>query len=280
MIPYFHAKRRDELLGELELRDVREIGVVVRRKVEDDIVPLECARTKQGGAAVQLLRLGHAQKNDQVGKKVTKKIIFFPPAMRSALLVLIFAAVALAANSTFSAQPNEPIWPYTTTSKLRLDSSYLVLDLPNGLFYLNATVTYSSSSIGPGQLPPITLVGNVYLQSDGTVAFAYRNQNASYCQQAQSSPPMCPFLQTLTSGAFKVVYQPTNGDSLNTLAFAASSNIIDPNTGKLMNFLGAASAFTYTCLGVCESIVPYIPPVPVPENVTVIVRQHCDVEGC
>lgn len=190
-----------------------------------------------------------------------------PPAMRSLLCLVLLSsllAAALADNSTYVAMPFVPIAPPLPLSsdKLYLQEAELVLDLDAGRFYLTAQLTYVAQG-GEHDLHPVHLTGDFYRQAPSYLLFSYDAYNSTdACREdARNSPPMCPYLMSLTSGPFVYAADPSETD---TLVISTSSDTIDPVTGKLMNFLGAFIPFTWECNDTCAPLGPV--PVPIPQN--------------
>ena len=129
--------------------------------------------------------------------------------------------------------------------------------------------SYYKSETSSGDLPVATLVGTLTLQLPGLMLFSYENVNSSYCQQARSSPPLCPYLQTLTEGPFVFGQYPASGSNgtLTSLSIQSSTANPDPkNPYGTLNFLGAQEPITYTCVGTCASLNAQVPPAPLPAN--------------
>lgn len=166
------------------------------------------------------------------------------------LVLLLCSVGALAANSTYYATPGMSIRSPLPNSKLILDSSYLILDLTNGLFYLNVS-TYFSNGQTSGDLPVATVIGSLTFQSPGEMLFSYINENSSYCQQARSAPSLCgspSYLQQLTNGPFTFGAFPSSGN-VQRLTLESSTSNPNPNPLGPINFLGAFQPITYTCIG-------------------------------
>lgn len=186
--------------------------------------------------------------------------------MRSLLCLVLLSllAAALAENSTYVAMPFVPITPPLPLSsdKLYLQEAELILDLDAGRFYLTAQLTYVAQG-GEHDLHPVHLTGDFYRQAPSYLLFSYDAYNSTdACREdARNSPPMCPYLMSLTSGPFVYAADPSETD---TLVISTSSDTIDPVTGKLMNFLGAFIPFTWECNDTCAPLGPV--PVPIPQN--------------
>lgn len=188
-------------------------------------------------------------------------------------LVLAFLAyhAALATNSTYSVSPTVFIRPPFPNSKLILTSSNLTVDPGAGKFYLTVDTTYSSPQ-AVGVLPRATLIGNIAWQQPGLVLFSFSGDTSASCFQAlSSSPPLCPYLQSLVNGPFYFGASPSTGATV-AVTLEASTTYIDPNTGVASNFLGANIPLAYVCIDTCEEFGAQVPPSPLPENLTVTVR--------
>ncbi|NJL70499.1 MAG: hypothetical protein HC888_02220 [Candidatus Competibacteraceae bacterium] len=130
------------------------------------------------------------------------------------------------------------------------------MDIDTGLFYMNASLTYSDSNSGPRDLHTVYLSGNLFFQAPSFIGFAFNSTNCTNCctQAAVNSPSMCPFLQTQIGGPFNFLAHPNDGSNTLTLDITTSSTMIDPVTGKPMNFLGASIPFSWSCAGTCAPL--------------------------
>lgn len=206
--------------------------------------------------------------------------------------LLLLIALLVPVNgvvSWYRATPGVPIQaPFPNSQVLILEEADLGLDPDNGVFYLNVStfllpqmpvVPYSSiRSTLSSSLPTVNLTGQLFFQDAGQISFSYPTENSTYCLQARSSPPLCPYLQSLTSGPYSFMYHPTDGSNTLTLDITTSGAFIDPLTGLPRNFLGAYYQFTFICTGTCESLNGVLPPAPFPDNITVR-RSYDDSES-
>ncbi len=184
----------------------------------------------------------------------------------AALMLLL--PLCLAANSTFVSTAVLFIRPMTSNSKLELDgTTKLIMDLEGGLFYLEATTYYSSPSF-TGMLPTAHANGDLSFTEKGEILFSYRGKGGIYCIEApppSGGPSLCPYLQQLTNGPFVFGSFPaTSTTTITTLIIEASTTYVDPLTQLPMNFLGASQPITWACSGSCASLLPYVPPAPIP----------------
>lgn len=189
----------------------------------------------------------------------------------SMLLVLLAELwLVRAANSTYAASPFVSITtPFpNTNSKLLLKDGALTLDPEAGRFYMAVNLAYTDS-LGPRDLHTVYLAGDFFLQAPSYVLFSYDARNCTDCcvEAQRNSPSMCPYLLTLTGGPFLYASNPSSAsEPSETLLISESTDVIDPVTGKLMNFLGAFIPFTWTCDSGsgCAPLGPV--PVPLPAN--------------
>lgn len=188
-------------------------------------------------------------------------------------LALAFLAyhAALATNSTYSVSPTVFIRPPFPNTKLILTSSNLTVDPATGRFYLTVDTTYSSPQ-AVGVLPRATLIGTISWQQPGLVLFSFSGDTSDSCSQPlSSSPPLCPYLQTLVNGPFYFGADPSTGATV-VVTLEASTTYIDPVTNGASNFLGANIPLAYVCDGTCEEFGAEVPPSPLPANSSVTVR--------
>lgn len=195
---------------------------------------------------------------------------------RSLLLLGCFFLLAvntcLAANSTLCAEPGIQILsPSGPQTYLIVDRTCFTYDLL-GNFYLNISTYYKSQTIS-GDLPVATLVGTLTFQQPGLILFSYENDNTSYCIQARSSPPLCPYLQTLTEGPFVFGAYPETGNIERLTIQSSTANPNPKNPSGPLNFLGATQPITFTCSGTCASLGDQVPPAPLPQNGSFSVRR-------
>lgn len=185
------------------------------------------------------------------------------------LLVSLFVATSVAVNSTYSATPNKPILPVFANTKLTLDSSYLILDLDAGLFYLNVSTLYENLPVSK-ELPVATATGYVSFQQGGIIMFT-----PTACIQARSAPSLCddpnPFLFQLINGPFYFGTVPSTGN-VDELTIQSTTSNPNPNPLGPINFLGATQPIAYTCSGTCASLNDQVPQ---PSTLNVTVRFLC-----
>lgn len=190
-------------------------------------------------------------------------------------LLLIGALCARAVNSTYTASPNLMLRPPFPNSKLLLVSTNFTVDPDAGRFVLTIDTSYSSpfprGAVGP--LPRTTLIGSITWQLPGIVMFSFTGENSVSCQQATSSPPMCPYLESLVDGPFVFGATPSTGATLGVV-FQALTTYIDPITQKPRDFLGSYVPFYYVCVGSCEPFGAAVPPAPLPQNASFTVRRE------
>lgn len=186
------------------------------------------------------------------------------------LLLLLLLPLCYAANSTWTSSAVLFIRPMAANSKLELQAgSSLILDLEGGLFYLTVTAYYSSPSFS-GMLPTARANGNIGFSEKGEILFSYPSKGGVYCPEVpppSGGPILCPYLQQLTNGPFVFGSFPaTSTTTITTLTIQASTTYVDPLTQLPMNFLGASQPITWACSGSCASLLPYVPPAPIPEG--------------
>lgn len=195
---------------------------------------------------------------------------------RSVLPLLLLVGFCLATNSTLCSSPNIHILsPSGPPTYLLLNRTCFIYDLEEGKFYTNLTTSYVNSGISK-VLPVAWLSGDLLFQAPALMLLSYDNTNSSYCSQAISAPPLCPFLQTLTEGPFVFGTFPRSGNVQHLSIEASTSNPNPKNPYGPLNFLGANQAITYTCVGTCEELQSQVP---LPENVTYMVRRshYCNL---
>lgn len=201
-----------------------------------------------------------------------------PPTARLLLVLLgvlvLAAAPAAAANSTYTlASPRVFIRPPLPNTKLELLGSNLTVDLDAGRFY-QTVATYYAGNDRAGSLPLVTLVGYISFNIKGNVLFSFPSATELYCQQAISSPSLCPYLQQLVANVpYEFGAIPSSGNTVE-LTLEADSTYVDPITNGPINFLGANQALTFTCAGTCEPFGGGVPPAPLPEEVVLEVRRR------
>jgi len=199
-----------------------------------------------------------------------------PPTARLLLVLLgvlvLAAAPAAAANSTYTlASPRVFIRPPLPNTKLELLGSNLTVDLDAGRFYQTVS-TYYAGNDRAGSLPLVTLVGYISFNMEGKVLFSFPSATELYCQQAISSPSLCPYLQQLVANVPYVFGAIPSSGNTEQLTLEADSTYVDPLTNGPINFLGANQALTFVCAGTCEPFGASVPPAPMPENATFDVR--------
>lgn len=184
------------------------------------------------------------------------------------------AAGADAANSTYTlASPGVFIRPVLPNTKLELLNSNLTVDLDAGRFYQTVS-TYYAGSDRAGTLPLVTLVGYISFNMQGKVLFSFPSTTELYCQQAISSPSLCPYLQQLVANVPYVFGAiPSSGNTVQ-LTLEADSTYEDPITNGPINFLGANQALTFVCSGTCAPFGSAVPPAPMAANASFTVRRR------
>ena len=189
-----------------------------------------------------------------------------------AAIVLQAAPAHAVGNSTYTlASPRVFIRPPLPNTKLELLGSNLTVDLEGGRFYQTVD-NYFASNDRTGSLPRVTLVGYVSFNQQGKVIFSFPSTTELYCQQAISSPSLCPYLQQLVSNVPYVFGAIPSSGNTQELTLMADDTYIDPITNGPINFLGANQALTFVCSGTCEPFGGQVPPAPLPDNITADVR--------
>lgn len=188
--------------------------------------------------------------------------------------LFLLVGPAAAANSTYTlASPRVFIRPPLPNTKLELLGSNLTVDLDAGRFYQTVS-TYFAGNDRAGSLPLVTLVGYISFNIEGKVLFSFPSATELYCQQAISSPSLCPYLQQLVANVPYVFGAIPSSGNTEQLTLEADSTYVDPITNGPINFLGANQALAFACAGTCEPFGGGVPPAPMPANASFTVRRR------